>query len=353
MRPRTLLFALLALALGGGTIVMVQKWMASKEATMTTTTKPAEAPRIFVLVAAQSVSAGDFITPGTLRWQSWPDNAVPRSYITRNTQGTATAKEIVGGVARKTIAEGEPILGEMIVRAGDRGFLAAVLWPGMRAVSVPVNEAASVSGLVFPGDRIDVILTRTHRLDANNTSFSSETLLENVRVLAIGTHTATPEAAPATGRGATARRPARAIEGKTATLELAPDQVEAVMVAQSLGRLSLSLRSLSDEEALIRFRNSTSSGPKGDRPAGAGKEPGSGPGVALTGDRRPAGEAGGKETEKRDTPESDDPLHHDKPVRGTTVTTDAEVSRSARRAADPKQNVTVLRGGKSQNVPVE
>ncbi|MHA1566396.1 MAG: Flp pilus assembly protein CpaB, partial [Alphaproteobacteria bacterium] len=171
--------------------------------------------------------------------QAWPDEKVPDSYIV---EGKQDEDVVVGGVVRIGIAEGEPISGTRVVQPGENGFLAALLNPGMRAITVPVNATTGISGFVFPGDRVDLILTHQieHQDDGNRTRQASETVLSNVRILAIDQSTNDQGEEP--------------IQGKTATLELTPKQAEIVTLITDLGRLSLSLRSLQPEgEALIRL----------------------------------------------------------------------------------------------------
>ena len=93
-----------------------------------------------------------------MRWQDWPDVAVPETYLVRG-QGDET--QFVGAVVRRPLTVGQPLSAGSVVKPGERGFLAAVLEPGMRAISVPVDEAAGNAGLIFPGDRVDLILTQT------------------------------------------------------------------------------------------------------------------------------------------------------------------------------------------------
>ena len=138
---------------------------------------------------------------------------------------------------RRPIAAGEPVTTGRIIKPGSRGFLAAVLRPGYRAVSLRVNATSSISGLVFPGDRVDIILT--HNVSAGRVS---ETILTNVRILAIDQLTNDQTQAPKIG--------------KHATFEVTPKQAEMVTVLSDMGRLSLSLRSLATDEAdLERLAN--------------------------------------------------------------------------------------------------
>src|SRR5262249_43734446 len=142
--------------------------------------------------------------------------------------------DFVGWVARAPFVAGQPIIKAELVAPGERGFLAAVLSPGMRAVSVSVSATSGIAGLVAPGDRVDVLVT--HALPAEDPSPRdlerrvAETILHDVRVIAIDQHLETK-------RG-------EAMPAHTVTLEVTPKQSEVIALAGNLGQLSLSLRSL-------------------------------------------------------------------------------------------------------------
>jgi pilus assembly protein CpaB len=149
--------------------------------------------------------------------------------------GVRSDEEMIGAVVRKRIATGEPITDGAVVKPGDRGFLAAVLEPGMRAVSVPITPTSSNSGLIFPGDRVDLILTQSLVTNESEGSIRrvSETVLSNIRIIAMGVETSDdPRAGEANEKA------------KTATFEVTPRQAEEVALLTELGKLSLSLRSL-------------------------------------------------------------------------------------------------------------
>lgn len=352
MRSRILIFGLLALAFGGGTIYMVQQWMAQERASFRSEVK--KTPQVQgarVLVATRSIEAGEFLGPKLLRWQSWPDDKVVDSYVTQKTATPAVLQSMVGAVIRKPLAAGQPLLKEHVVRPGERGFLAAVLWPGMRAISVPVNEISGVAGLVFPGDRVDLILTRRIRVDKVY-RHSSETLLKNVRILAIGQRTSEVKNAIVPGtKPANSSRTATLV--KTVTIELTPKDVEMIGVARTLGSLSLSLRSLSDEEALQRLRAMRLKFNRGVGPQPASTQPAT---IEPATDKPTATLTASKDSDPADknrrTEDPADPLKHDKPERGRSITVDYQVSR-ALRLGDPTRTMTIIRGSKAEKVKVE
>ena len=235
MGPRRIIVLLIAVIAAGGTAMYARSWVAHRE----TTAVAAPAPRQDiheVLVADSDLAAGTFIKPQHLRWQRWPTDDVPDTYVLR---GKRTDTEMVGAVVRSSIATGEPITDGAVVKPGDRGFLAAVLDPGMRAASVPINATSSNAGLIFPGDRVDLILTQTLTSGDGTTRRVSETVLKDIRIIAMGAATSDlAEAGKANEKA------------KTATFEVTPQQAELVALLTELGKLSLSLRSLAaDQEA--------------------------------------------------------------------------------------------------------
>ncbi len=189
-----------------------------------------EVSEIQVLVAKTDIGLGGRIKSRDLKWQPWPGSAA-RGYITKRRHPRAI-KEFTGSVARFAIGAGDPIRANKLIKAEKGGVMAAILPAGTRALSIEISNAAGVSGLILPNDRVDVILTSKSGKGSDRQS-TSETLLHNVRVLAIGTSFET-------------RNGQKSIKGKTATLALSPTQVEVVTQARSRGKLWLSLRSLAD-----------------------------------------------------------------------------------------------------------
>jgi pilus assembly protein CpaB len=187
-----------------------------------------------VLVAKNDLPTGSFIKPEHLRWQPWPDDGAA-NYVR---QSNRRLEEFVGSVVRARIAAGEPVTDGRIVKPDDRGFMAAVLTPGMRAISVAVNPTSGISGFVLPGDRVDLVLThaiKSERDGGSQDRHASETILSNLRVLAIG-------------QKIQESKSGETIVAGTATLEVSAKQVEVIAVAIELGKLSLSLRSLGKQE---------------------------------------------------------------------------------------------------------
>ncbi len=204
----------------------------------TDTAEATPQPGIEVLVAAQTLPIGTMIDPSMIRFQPWPQDMVDGAYILRAQGDPQTLK---GQVVRYAIAAGQPVTQGALIKPGDRGFLAAALGPGMRAVTVSVNASTGVAGFVFPGDRVDVVLTQQVAGGGSGEPLKvAETIIRNIRVLATDQRTSSE---PAEGEDATARL------SNTVTLEATPAISEKIAVAQTIGQLSLSLRSITDNVA--------------------------------------------------------------------------------------------------------
>lgn len=186
-----------------------------------------------VLVARTDIGLGQITNDSVFRWQSWPTETVTAGYITRAADPDAMAK-LSGSIARAPIMAGEPITQQKLVKAGQGGVLAAILPAGMRAISTRIKEETAVGNLILPNDRVDVILIRRVRSRSGHEDFVSDLLFGNVRVLAIGQEIETKEGKKTAG-GAS-----------TATLELTARQAELLALANSMGEISLSLRSIAD-----------------------------------------------------------------------------------------------------------
>ena len=230
MRLRTLVLFALALGLAVGTAVFARSWLTQRAAQVQAAAPIVHAPPPkAVLVARQAISRGQILKRSDLTWQRWPAGPIDPAYIVA---GTRSRQSLAGWVARQPFAPGEPITTAQIVAPGDRGFLAAVLRPGMRAVSVPVTATSGISGFIFPGDHVDLLVTQTVTPPGPHEAMhkEAETILHNIRVLAVDQRLAGKD-----GEAALAH---------TATLEVTPKQSEIIAVASDMGRLSLSLRSL-------------------------------------------------------------------------------------------------------------
>ena len=234
MNSKRIVFLLLAVIVAGTTAFLARAWLQSERAAIAAQMGGQRAvakPAVQVLVARTAIHTGQLVKPDDLRWQPWPQGNLPPSYIV---EGKRPIGDFVGAVARSQFHVGEPIVESDIVMPGSRGFLAAVLKPGLRAVSIPATATSTVSGFIYAGDRVDVLLT--HALIGQNGQGqhnATETILRNARVIAMDQKLDfTPGDKPDVA--------------KTATLELTAKQTEIVTLAVKMGDLSLVLRSLQD-----------------------------------------------------------------------------------------------------------
>jgi pilus assembly protein CpaB len=192
-----------------------------------------------ILVARKALPVGTIIDQESLAFQAWPKELVQNAYYQEGAPESDMTK-LLGTVVRNAITAGQPITQGSLVGPNDRGFLAAALGPGMRAVTVPVSTTSGVAGFVFPGDRVDMMLTQEVAGGGDGPALKvTETILRNVRVLATDQRIDSKDA-----------------DGKTivktfsmVTVEATPRLAEKIAVSQSLGTLSLSLRSIADNTA--------------------------------------------------------------------------------------------------------
>jgi pilus assembly protein CpaB len=188
-----------------------------------------------VLVATRALPVGTILQQDSFRYQPWPKELVQEAYYVK---GDVPPPQ-PGTVVRYAITAGQPITQGALVKPGDRGFLAAALGPGMRAVTVSVDAKSGVAGFIFPGDRVDLVLTQEVPSQVGPALKASETFVRNIRVLATDQRTDTE-----TKDGKTEVK-----TFSTVTLEATPRIAEKIAVAQSMGQLSLSLRSIADNNA--------------------------------------------------------------------------------------------------------
>jgi pilus assembly protein CpaB len=230
--------------------MMARGWLASQRKTTEAAPIAVPTPAKSVMIARTPILRGQLLKPDDLSWEPWPEGGIDKNYIVI---GTRTPEAFSGWVARLPIAAGEPITEAKIVAPGNRGFLAAVLHAGMRAVSVPVSVTSGISGFVFPGDQVDLIVTYaiqdTARPGVANAGpllehKVSETILRDIRVIAIDQRLDS--------------KAGEAVVAKTATFEVTPKESEIIALASEMGKLSLSLRSLTPGPGEIKHEISDS-----------------------------------------------------------------------------------------------
>jgi pilus assembly protein CpaB len=239
MRLKSILLIVVALVLAGFTAFMVRSWLDAERAAamraMQQRPQGQQSAGVQVLVAKRELPVGTFLRPEHLRWQAWPEASMSPAYVV---EGKKKLEDFVGAVVRLPISSGEPITDGRVVAPGASGFLAAVLRPGYRAVSVPVTLTSSISGFVFPGDHVDLLLTHTmpQRVEGLERR-AGLTVLRDIRVLALDQKVDV--------------KPGESTVPKTATFEVTPKQSEIIAVVVEMGKLSLSLRSLQRDEPLL------------------------------------------------------------------------------------------------------
>ena len=237
MDKKKLILLVGALVIAIGTALAARSMFAGAAAPEATAAAPAEPQGPKVLVAKRSLPAGTIVTADAISYQLWPQELVQDAYFI---DGEANMEQLLGTVVRLPIAAGEPVTQGSLVAPGDRGFLAAALGPGMRAVTISVSARTGVGGFVFPGDRVDLLLTQTVEGQEAMGLRTTETILSNLRVLATDQSTETET----TEDGRTVVRAFRSV-----TLEVTPRIAEKIAVAETIGALSLTLRSIADNQA--------------------------------------------------------------------------------------------------------
>jgi pilus assembly protein CpaB len=272
MRAKTILTALFLVSL----LVAVWVVIRALPQMVAAAPEPAAAVRDEILVATVPLAAGTLLRAQDVTWQAIDGAAEPGEIVRPSATmrqlkpeldeearaevyGAALRGAVVPGdpIRRRPIAAGDPIFRGGIVKPGDRDFLQVVLSPGARAIAIPVATGGASTGLLYPGDRVDVVLTQkfTDSAAPLTRRSVSETVVENLRVLVIDT----PEA----------KAPAGNTFGRTVTLEVTPEQAEKVNVATELGKLSLTLRSVTTAEGVAT--STTGPGkPTGIKPTWAG-----------------------------------------------------------------------------------
>ena len=238
MRARTLILVLLAIVLAGGTAFLARNYLATERTKTIEEAKPLAlaTPSKSVLVAKVDLRRGQILRPEDTTWQIWPEGGLDKNYIVLGGPPVParTPESFAGHVARNPISAGEPITNARVIAPGNRGFMAAVLRPGMRAISIPVTVTSGISGFIFPGDQVDLMLTYTvPSVVLGGTGFEHkavETVLRNVRVVAIDQRMES--------------KAGEAVPAHTATFEVTPKQSEIIALGSKIGEMFLVLRSL-------------------------------------------------------------------------------------------------------------
>jgi pilus assembly protein CpaB len=239
MDARKLILLVGALVVAAVTAFMARSLMVGAPAPVAGAMPVATAPTntTEVLVAKRALPVGTILDAAAVEFRPWPKELVEGAYYVK---GEADPAKLQGTVVRFAIPAGQPLTQGAVVKPGDRGFLAAALGPGMRAVTVPVSSQSAVAGFVFPGDRVDLVLTQSVNGGGDGPPLkASETILRNLRVLA--TDQRTDKNTDDKGNTVVSTY-------STVTVEATPKIAEKIAVAQTVGQLSLSLRSIADNQ---------------------------------------------------------------------------------------------------------
>jgi pilus assembly protein CpaB len=232
MKPARLIILSVALVAAGAAAYLAMNLTAKKTVVqMQSETVVKKEPVINILVAAANLPVGSRLTEESMRWTGWPEGSIVEGFITEQARPEAL-KELKNAVVRMPVFEGEPLRAEKIADPGN-AIMSSLLPSGKRAVGTEITVSTSAGGFILPNDRVDVIMVTKEEDGAYNT----ETILTNIRVLAIDQEIQEKEEG------------SKSVVGTTATLELNPDQAKVMAVAQQLAdKLTLALRSVADAQ---------------------------------------------------------------------------------------------------------
>ncbi len=238
MFQRNILLAIGAIALLAGLVFLALGFGQSSASKVEKTEIDKAEP--YILVTTHPVIAGSLLRPEDMAWKELPATEIAQDNLVR---GKASEADFVGAVTRRDFGDGEALNPNEIIKEKDRDFLAAILSPGTRAVSLAVDEAQGVSGLVMPDDRVDIILTQNLSSQEGNAAHKSvgETILYNRRVIAVDKTLPVLSKSPASDRHINSESVS---DLRTVTLELTEREAEQILVAEQIGKVTLSIRAL-------------------------------------------------------------------------------------------------------------
>lgn len=227
-----ILILLVALAAGGGAYYMAQSGgEVPKVIEQVAAPVRQQVETVRVLVASQDIPQGAVLNAEATDWIDWPVDSVPEFYVTEADEDFLS--DLPRKRALQLIRATEPVYRANTVQHGDAGLMAAIMTPGMRAVTAKLDAEQTSGGFILPGDRVDIYVSTGIATDEGTSALAS-LLMPNVRVLAIDQIYANDEEASA-------------IVGRTVTLEMPPSQVETFIRARESMTLTLTLRSIFDD----------------------------------------------------------------------------------------------------------
>jgi pilus assembly protein CpaB len=256
MKTPSILMLAGALVVAGGAALLARALLATPPAPVVVQVAPpveVAPPKQAILVTSRDLKPGEFLDYSAVQWLEVDTQHSPLLYFLRDQDSVDL---VLGATVRQPIAQGQPLLNNLVVHAGEPGFVAAVLKPGMRAIAVPTNAVASNSGLVSAGDRVDVILSLNRSQEENRGGVASgslppvasQTLLRDVRVLALNNVARSDLRLRESAADQAAKKKQRRDNEfyETVTLEVPPQQAERLAVAREIGTLQLVLRGLAE-----------------------------------------------------------------------------------------------------------
>lgn len=232
MRARDIIGLVVALLLAIGVAFLTRMFLSKED--KTSEIKQGEQVGINkILVAKVPLLQGSVVKAGDLVWQEWPQTGMSETYIK---EGTQKVEDFIGSVVKDPFVQGEPVVASALVKPGDKSILAALVSPGMRAISIDVTSQSASSGLIAPGDFVDVILSKVVTPPGGGNQYGqSQTIVSNVKVLAIDIVMEDAHEKPKNAP-------------RVATLEVTPNQAEILTASMKNGTLSLSLHSIENAE---------------------------------------------------------------------------------------------------------
>lgn len=232
MKSSQIIAGAIAVFAFGGAFVLMNRQKPVQPVVVKTTPPPERTDIEQVLVASREIPLGNQLQDIDIRWSPWPRGNTGEGMILKSQEPNAL-DDVKGSIARSQFFSGEPLRRTKLVKGPNAGFLSAILPSGSRAVAINIDSTGSTSagGFILPNDRVDVI--RTVRAEGRGDAYQSQTILRNIRVLAIG-------------QRIEEKNSERVVVGSNATLELTPRQAEQIVLAQRVGQLSLVLRSMLD-----------------------------------------------------------------------------------------------------------
>lgn len=253
MSARQLIIIAVALIAAMGALFVIRGMSASQDAPQAAQEAPIHGKH--VLVYAHDVAQGSKLSSDDLAWRLFPDESVGAQFV-KQEQTPDAVTQMTGGVTRRSAIAGEPVIASQIVMPDGRGFMAATLRPGYRAVSIEIETENAASGFIQPNDHVDVLVTRTSN-EGEGAGAQARVVLEDVRVLALDEHTAPQNEGDAPSR----------VTASTALLELSQQDTVLLAAADRGGDISLALRPVEAETAGMRV---PSAAPRGGAQSGAG-----------------------------------------------------------------------------------